>query len=78
MENNKNKKSVKFQGDMLNFCDFIQVYVFTTNHHLKQYTKYSGVLQNCDCIGVGRFGIVGGWGGARLRILGGGGFPIIT
>ena len=31
----KNKKSVKFQGDMLNFCDFIQVYVFTTNHHLK-------------------------------------------
>ena len=22
---------------MLNFCDFIQVYVFTTNHHLKGY-----------------------------------------
>ena len=36
MENNKNKKSVKFQGDMLNFCDFIQVFVFTTNHHLKE------------------------------------------
>ena len=35
MENNKNKKSVKFQGDMLNFYDFIQVFVFTTNHHLK-------------------------------------------
>ena len=35
MENNKNKKSVKFQGDMLNFCDFIQVFVFTRNHHLK-------------------------------------------
>ena len=34
MENHKNKKSVKFQGDMLNFCDFIQVFVFTTNHHL--------------------------------------------
>ena len=34
MENNKNKKSVKFQGDMLIFCDFIQVFVFTTNHHL--------------------------------------------
>ena len=34
MENNKNKKSVKFQGDMLNFCDFFQVFVFTTNHHL--------------------------------------------
>ena len=39
MENNKNKKSVKFQGDMLNFCDFTQVFVFTRNHHLK-----SGVL----------------------------------
>ena len=35
MENNKNKKSVKFQGDVLNFCDFIHVFVFTTNHHLK-------------------------------------------
>ena len=35
MENNKNKKSVKFRGDMLNFCDFIQVFVFTRNHHLK-------------------------------------------
>ena len=36
MENNKNKKSVKFQGDMLNFYDFIQVFAFTRNHHLKQ------------------------------------------
>ena len=35
MENNKNKKSVKFQGDIVNFCDFIQVFVFTRNHHLK-------------------------------------------
>ena len=35
VENNRIKESVKFQGDMLNFCDFIQVYVFTTNHHLK-------------------------------------------
>ena len=35
VENNKNKKPVKFQGDMLNFCDLIQVFVFTTNHHLK-------------------------------------------
>ena len=35
MENNKKKKSVKFQGGMFNFCDFIQVFVFTTNHHLK-------------------------------------------
>ena len=38
MENNNNKKSVKFQGDTLNFCDFIQVFVFTPNHHLK--SKY--------------------------------------
>ena len=35
MENNKNKKTVKFQGDTLIFCDFIQVFVFTRNHHLK-------------------------------------------
>ena len=40
MENNKNKRSVKFQGDILNFCDFIQVFVFTTNHHLKLRKKY--------------------------------------
>ena len=26
--------SVKFQEDKLNFCDFIQVYIFTTNPHL--------------------------------------------
>ena len=25
---------MKFQGDILNFGDFIQVFVFTTNHHL--------------------------------------------
>ena len=41
MENNKNKKSVKFQGDMLNFYDFIQVFVFTTNHHLNSIYIYS-------------------------------------
>ena len=34
VENNKNKKSVKFQGHMLNSYDFITVYLFTTNHHL--------------------------------------------
>ena len=39
VENNKNKKSVKFQGDMLNFCDFIQVFVFTRNHHLNDTAK---------------------------------------
>ena len=36
MENNKNKKFVKFQGDSLNFYDFILVFVFTRNHHLKE------------------------------------------
>ena len=29
---------------MLNFCDFIQVYVFTTNHHLKKV----GFFKNID------------------------------
>ena len=48
MENNKNKKSVKFQGDMLNFCDFIQVFVFTRNHHLK-YT-YKRVEHHDQCV----------------------------
>ena len=43
MENNKNKKSVKFQGDTLNFYDFIQVVVFTRNHHLKAHVS-------CVCV----------------------------
>ena len=46
MENNKNKKSVKFQGDMLKFCDFIQVFVFTRNHHLKPLVWFCKVLIN--------------------------------
>ena len=29
------KESVKFHGDMLFFCDFILVFVLTTNHHLE-------------------------------------------
>ena len=41
VENNKNKKSVKFQGDMLNFCDLIQVYVFSSNHHLNENALHS-------------------------------------
>ena len=40
VENNKNKESLKFRGDMLIFCDFIQVLVFTTNHHLSQSVIY--------------------------------------
>ena len=27
-------KPVKFQGDMSDFCDFIQAFIFTTNHTL--------------------------------------------
>ena len=57
MENNKIKKSVKFQGDMLNFCDFIQVFVFTRNHHLKEILvvlefcgNWSGLITLCKNI----------------------------
>ena len=39
MENNKNKKSVKFQGDMLNFCDFIQFLYLPEITTLKRETK---------------------------------------
>ena len=36
---------MKFQGDILNFCDFIQVFVSTINHHLKhQQALHFGVL----------------------------------
>ena len=35
VDNNKSKKSIKFQGDILIFYNFIQAFVFTTNHHLK-------------------------------------------
>ena len=51
MENNKNKKSVKFQGDMLNLCDFIQVFVFTTNYHLKRCVP-SGLVGKCFELGT--------------------------
>ena len=50
MENNKNKKSVKFQGDMLNFYDFIQVFVFTTNHHLKYRVDLDDFISNSDFV----------------------------
>ena len=47
MENNKIKKSVKFQGDTLNFYGFIQVFVFTTNHHLNEshHARVDGTLK---------------------------------
>ena len=44
VENNKNKKSAKFQGDVLNFYDFIQVFVFTTNHHLNTQRSFDGFV----------------------------------
>ena len=40
VENNKNKKSNKFQEDMLNFCDFIQDFVFTTSSILLGVLRY--------------------------------------
>ena len=52
MENNKNKKSVKFQGDTLNFCDFIQVFVFTRNHHLKPDFSFENESTKCTVIAV--------------------------
>ena len=62
VKNNKNKKSVKFQGDTLIFCDFIKVFVFNTDHHLNvllfcyvsqkhfsltRHTRF--IFQNDDC-----------------------------
>ena len=35
VENNENKKSVKFQVETLNCCEFIQVFVFIANHYRK-------------------------------------------
>ena len=35
VENNKNKESLKYQGDMIKFYDLIQVFVLSTNHHPK-------------------------------------------
>ena len=32
---------------MLNFCDFIQVYIFTTNHHLKYKHQQDEILKVC-------------------------------
>ena len=40
---------MKFQGDILNFYDFIQVFVFTTNHHLKRSGEASKVNVHYSC-----------------------------
>ena len=47
MENNKSKMSVKFQGDMLNYCDFIQVFVFASYHHLKLASEVGPRTMSC-------------------------------
>ena len=56
MENNQNKKSVKFQGRMFHFCDFIQVFVFTRNHHLKKLCigSMDATSMSCDINGEER------------------------
>ena len=38
---------MKFQGDILNFGDFIQVFVFTSYHHLKS-EKLAAERGICD------------------------------
>ena len=46
---------------MLNFCDFIQVYVFTRNHHLKaNYISFSIFSSG---------GIIFHWSGTVLAII---------
>ena len=37
---------------MLNFCDFIHVYVFTTNHHLKPLREKKIDKQNEIHVGI--------------------------
>ena len=49
VENNINNKYVKFQVDLLNFCDFIQVFVFTTNHHLNGPLRVYRPVQTTNC-----------------------------
>ena len=72
MENNQNKKSVKFQGGMFNFCDFIQVFVFTKNHHLNIVLGGGRVVQRCwvnfQCRGVLLIWIIVGQGPIVLAI----------
>ena len=43
---------------MLNFCDFIQVYVFTRNHHLKTVDseKFSAAKPACGTVKILRIG----------------------
>ena len=43
---------LNFQGNMLNFCDFIQVFVFTTNHNLNAAFCRMSWLVTVDCQGI--------------------------
>ena len=64
---------------MLCFCDFIQVYVFTTNHHLKHILGGGGFrVERCcwvnfQCWGVLLIWIIGGQGSTALGVGAGGG-----
>ena len=59
---------MKFQGDVLNFCDFIQVFVFTRNHHLNQVFRTTKTLV-IKMMNVG--GRAGGWSGGRQEFVSG-------
>ena len=48
VENNKNKKSIKFQGDLLIFCDFIRIFVFTTQPSIDNYPEATQTIQKLD------------------------------
>ena len=37
---------------MLNFCDFIQDYVFTTNHHLKRPSTAYAYFNTCTFLRI--------------------------
>ena len=37
---------------MLNFCDFIQVFVFTRNHHLNSVHSYGAGLKRYGCFSL--------------------------
>ena len=44
---------------MLNFCDFIRVYVFTTNHHLKDRFPLTTRQTRLNLIAESGTGLVG-------------------
>ena len=55
---------------MLNFCDFIQVFVFTTNHHLKFYVPGSfPLLQGIETILENASGIFTSYSEAECSVV---------